>query len=282
MPEWLRVWWEYFGNESTINILSIANQQEVVGLAPLQIKDNRATFIGSINVCDYLDFIITTGKEGVFFETLLGHLAEQGIKDLDLGLLRPDSTVRASLVNVAENRGCKVSISPEDVSLEIELPPTWDDYLRLLKGKQRHEVKRKFRRLHEAGDVDFRIVEDPDTISDQLPTFFDLFKLSSDEKAVFMTGQMLSFFQALTTAMAEAKILKLYMLHLNGKPVAASMCFDFDDTLHLYNSGFHPRFRALSVGLLCKVLSLKDAIEKRPQKIRLPERSRNLQVSSGC
>jgi CelD/BcsL family acetyltransferase involved in cellulose biosynthesis len=35
-----------------------------------------------------------------------------------------------------------------------------------------------------------------------------------------------------------------------------------NSTRHLYNSGFDPRFRSLSVGLMCKVLSLKDAIEK--------------------
>ena len=56
------------------------------------------------------------------------------------------------------------------------------------------------------------------------------------------------------------------MLDLNAAPVAVSMCFDYNDTLHLYNSGFDPRYRALSAGLLCKVLSLKDAIERGRQK----------------
>jgi CelD/BcsL family acetyltransferase involved in cellulose biosynthesis len=39
------------------------------------------------------------------------------------------------------------------------------------------------------------------------------------------------------------------------------MCFDYNATLHLYNSGYDPRYSALSVGLLCKVLSIKDGIE---------------------
>ena len=50
------------------------------------------------------------------------------------------------------------------------------------------------------------------------------------------------------------------MLELNAASVAVSMCFDFNGTLHLYNSGYDPRFRELSAGLLCKVLSIKDAI----------------------
>ena len=75
-----------------------------------------------------------------------------------------------------------------------------------------------------------------------------------------------SFFRALASAMAGAKILKLYLLELNDAPVAAAMCFDFNATLHLYNSGFDPNFHSLSVGSLCNVLSIKDAIQSGRQK----------------
>lgn len=266
LPEWLQVWWMEFGIDAEIQILSVSQQEEVLGLAPLQIKADSASLIGSTNVCDYLDFVVAAGKEGVFFDVLLDHLARHGLKYLELGLLRPGSTVLASLVKVAENRGCKVSVSSEDISLELELPATWDDYLGTLTGKQRHEVKRKFRRLYEAGDINLRIVEDAQEIPEQMTVFFDLFKKSSNEKAAFMTDQMMSFFQTLATAMAKLKLLKLYLLELNAIPVAVSMCFDFNDTLHLYNSGFDPRFRALAVGLLCKVLSIKDGIERGRKK----------------
>ncbi len=266
LPEWLQAWWTEFGNGARLNIVSIRQHGDILGLAPLQIKDSKASFIGGTNVCDYLDFVVTAGKQQVFFNALLDHLGQQGIAQLDLGLLRPDSTVHSGLVYVAENRGYTVSYGNEDISLELDLPPTWEDYLSMLKGKQRHEVKRKFRRLHEAGPINFRVAEKPNEILEQLPTFFNLFRLSSDEKAYFMTDQMILFFRVLAMAMAEAKILKLYILDLNTVPVAVSMCFDFNHTLHLYNSGFDPRYRALSVGLLCKVLSLKDGIEKGRRK----------------
>lgn len=266
LPEWLNVWWSAFGSSSEHSILSVRQQDHVIGLAPLQVKEDSASFIGSTDVCDYLDFIIAPGKAGEFYEVLLDYLSQQGIKHLDLGLLRPDSTVLANLVNVAENRGCEVSTSPEDISLELELPGTWEKYLGMLNGKQRHEVKRKFRRLDEAGDINLRVVENAEEIAEQLTTFFALFKMNSNEKAAFMNDRMMSFFRALAIAMAEAKILKLYILDLNAAPVAVSMCFDFNATLHLYNSGFDPRFRALSVGLLCKVLSIKDGIKRGRKK----------------
>jgi CelD/BcsL family acetyltransferase involved in cellulose biosynthesis len=154
-----------------------------------------------------------------------------------------------------------VYFSPHDVTLELELPATWDEYLGMLKGKQRHEVKRKSRRLHEAADINFRVVESAELAARELDTFFKLFKLSAGEKENFLTEQMKSYFRSLAQSMADARMLKLFFLEVDTEPVAASMCFDFNSTRYLYNSGFDPRFRSLSVGLMCKILSIKDAIE---------------------
>jgi hypothetical protein len=234
LPEWLRVWWDVFGGAADLSILSVRSQEHVIGLAPLQLKGDRAAFIGSTDVCDCLDFIVAAGREAEFFEVLLDHLNQQGIAKLELGLLRPDSTVLSHLVKLAENRGCGVSTSFEDITLELKLPTTWEDYLAQI---ARHQA-----------------------------TFFELFKMSSDEKAAFLTDKMASFFEALVSAMAGSKILRLYMLELNDSPAAVSMCFDFNGTLHLYNSGFDQRFQALSVGSLCNVLSIKDAIKNGRKK----------------
>jgi len=266
LPEWLKAWWTEFGRDARLNILSVKHRGEVIGLAPLQINGDKATFIGGSDVCDYLDFIVSAGREQVFFDALLDHLAQQGLKTLELGPLRPDSTVLADLVKVAVSRKYEVAARAEDVSLELALPASWEEYLGMLNGKQRHEVKRKLRRLFEAGAINLRVVEQAAETAEQMATFFELFKLSSDEKAVFMTDQMTSFFRALAMAMVDAKILRLYILELDGAPVAAAFCFDFNDTLHLYNSGFDPRYRELSVGLLCKVLSLKNGIERGRKK----------------
>ena len=62
--------------------------------------------------------------------------------------------------------------------------------------------------------------------------------------------------------MAAENLLKLFFLKLDGNDVAAVMCFDYRNTRFLYNSGYDNRCRHLNVGLLSKVLSLKDGIEQ--------------------
>jgi CelD/BcsL family acetyltransferase involved in cellulose biosynthesis len=166
------------------------------------------------------------------------------------------------LVGIARNEGHKVLCHPEDVSLELDLPADWDEYLATLSKKQRHEIRRKLRRLWEAGNVEHRCVEVGREVEDYLDIFLKLFSLSRDEKARFMNPKMESFFKSLAKAMAEIGLLRLGIIQLDKVPVAMTMGFDYNDSHYLYNSAYDPQFNYLSVGLLCKVLCLKDSIEK--------------------
>ena len=53
-------------------------------------------------------------------------------------------------IPLAKSLGCEFSCDQEDVSLELDLPATWEEFLLSLTGKERHEVRRKLRRLKEA------------------------------------------------------------------------------------------------------------------------------------
>ncbi len=266
LPNWLKIWWDIFGAGSELYLCAVRQQEDLVGIAPLLVRGTKALLIGDTNVCDYLDFIVTPGRGQEFFEVLLDHLRKQGINQLDLKPLRPDSTVFTDLSGVARERGYDVSCNREDVSLELNLPATWDQYLLMLNGKQRHEIRRKLRRLHEAADINYRVVKDVKEARAAMGTFFDLFEQNREDKAAFMTDQMTSFFNSLAEAMAEVNVLKLYLLELDTVPAAGVMCFDYDSTIYLYNSGYDRRFSSLSVGVLCKVLSIKDSIQKGRKK----------------
>jgi CelD/BcsL family acetyltransferase involved in cellulose biosynthesis len=65
----------------------------------------------------------------------------------------------------------------------------------------------------------------------------------------------------MTQAMSEEGFLRLFMLTLNEAPAAAALCFDYRDTMYLYNSGYDPQYGSLSAGLLCKILSIRHSIE---------------------
>ena len=259
-PEWSKAWWQQFGSKAKLHLGAVRYQGKAVGIAPLLVRNDTASFIGSSDVCDYLDFVVEPGNEERFFSELLDNLNAEGILRLELASLRPDSTVLTSLVKIAPRQAWQISCSKEDVSVELDLPATWEEYLQLLSSKQRHELKRKLRRLNEEGELNYR--HSTDASRHDVDIFLRLFRDSRQDKAAFLTPQMESFFRAVANAMAEQKLLRLNILELDKKPVAATMCFDYKDTMYLYNSGYEPDYSWLSVGVVSKALCIKDSIER--------------------
>jgi CelD/BcsL family acetyltransferase involved in cellulose biosynthesis len=262
LPPWLQVWWTTLGSGGNPCLLSVGHGDDLVGMAPLLVDGERARLMGDRNVCDYLDFIVAPGREEGFFRTLLEHLRGAGVALLDLGPVRVDSSVMTGLVPVARELGYEVTAHPEEVSLEMPLPATWDAFLLTLSGKERHEIRRKLRRLAEAGTLRYRVVEGRNEVDRDMETFLTLFAMNRTDKAVFMTGRMASFFRSLGRAMAAEGIMRLFFLHIDGIAAATVMCFDYNSKVFLYNNAYDDQFRALSVGLLCKVFSIRDSIER--------------------
>lgn len=259
-PVWLEVWWSVFGNNRELYLASVRQDDAVIGIAPLMIENGIASIIGSADVCDYLDFVVAQDRSQDFFDTLVDDLKQKGVQQLNLESLRPDSKVLTGLTEVALRRGCEVSLTPCDVTLEMALPDTWDDYLMTLNSKQRHEVRRKLRRLEEAGNFGYRAISGTSVV-EALDTFLKMFTESRDDKADFLTEKRESFFRSMTESMANAGILKLGILEIESLPAAMVMYFDYNDSIYLYNSGFEKEYISLSAGLLSKVLCIKDSIE---------------------
>ena len=261
LPRWIQTWRQAFEPEDELYICLIKMNEELIGVAPLSIDGATASFVGDPEICDYFDFPVAPGYEKEFYDALLDDLAKRGVTELDLRCLRPESTALSHLADAARNRGGACSTEPDGVSVEMDLPGDWHEYLYTLNGRQRHEVRRKLRRLREKGAVHFLALKDTEEIMQRLDVFLKMFRESRSDKAAFMHPKMEVFFRSMIRAMSEEGVLRLFILNLNDSPVAAALCFDFQDTLYLYNSGYDPQYSSLNAGLICKILSIKHAIE---------------------
>lgn len=262
IPSWLEVWWQAFASESELYLRAVWKDGDIIGIAPLMLVGETAAFIGSVDVCDYLDFVVAPGREREFFTAIFDDLRREGINRLELNPLRPDSTVMTEMIPLMKEWQHDAQCTLEDVSPAVDLPPTWEEYLALLVTKQRHEVKRKLRRLEEAGQVSYRFIEDRVSAQGIMDTFLSMFTESRVDKAGFLSVRRESFFRSLTEVMADAGLLRLGILELDALPVAMIITFDYRDCVYLYNSGYNPECRSLSVGLLSKVLCIKDSIAR--------------------
>jgi CelD/BcsL family acetyltransferase involved in cellulose biosynthesis len=261
LPPWVNAWWKVFGHGPRPLIAVLRHGESVTGIAPLMVRDKTVQFLGSSDLCDYFDFIVARDDETRFFPTLFAELSAQGIKDMDLGPMRPDATVQKFLSKQDLVDSMECHVDQEDVFSELDLPNTWDGFLGALTGKQRHELRRKLRRLEEAGDIRFRKVDNIAHLPEAMEIFLQLFTMNREDKAAFMTPSMVLFFQTLASALAEEGLLRLFLLDVDKKPVASVFCLDHQGTRYLYNNGYDHAYQGLSVGLISKVLSLKTAID---------------------
>lgn len=262
LPGWLKVWWDNFGSGQTAYLRAVHHKDELIGIAPFVVEGKTARLMGDPDVCDCLDVVTAPGKGKVFFQHFVPYLKQNAITRLDLGALRADSSVMRYMPGIARDLNCEVACEAEDLSMELTLPKTWSGFLDQLTGKERHELRRKLRRLNEAARINFRVVENPAEVNKEIDTFLALFKLNRPGKSDFMTDRRAAFFRALAAEMAGAGILRLFFLELEDAPAAAVMCFDYHSTMYLYNNGYDIRHRSLSVGLLSKVLTIKDSIHR--------------------
>lgn len=273
LPVWLSTWWSTFGDDYELFIRSVHQEGQVLGIAPLMLNKNgdEAYLIGSADVCDYLDFITVQDceLEQTFFKQLIMHLRDAGVKRLILNAQRPDSAIFRGLIAADANNSLHLKeydlqkdIVREDQSFELKLASDWDSYLAGLKKKQRHEVRRKLRRLEdEGGSYSFQAIEQPRVIEEFYPEFIELFK-QNPEKADFFNEQMARYFKTLVSSTAEAGLARFGLLEVEGKTVAAVLYFDYKNCTYLYNSGYDSDYHNLSAGLLSKVLAIKNSVEQ--------------------
>ena len=260
--QWQKTWWNLFGDGAEMMMLCMNSGDKVEAIAPLSRRDGAISFIGSQDLNDYGDFLVAPGSELHFYDSLLEFLGGESWDAIRLSSLGADSPTLAHLPELAQAKGYSVHIEEEDVAPRVKLPPNWEDYLALLSKKDRHELRRKLRRLESAhDDLAFRVYSTPEDVEANLEDFFPLMRKSKQEKRRFLTPERERFFRHIARETAEMGAFRLFFLELDGVRTATAICFDYRNARHLYNSGYDPDYSYYSVSLALKAMCVRDAIE---------------------
>ncbi len=265
-PTWRRIWWEEFADGRELLLLAVRRDGELIGVAPLMREDDRFTFAGDTEICDYMDFTVAQGAEEAVLTAVLRSLGEEPWREIVLWGLPNYSPTLKLLPAIVPGFDLSVDIQQEDVCPQITLPGSWEEYLAGLNKKDRHELRRKLRRLSDGGRVAIEVLTEPEAVTASLDDFLRLHGAARADKANFMTERMAHFFRRIVVALAGEGLVELFFLTLNGLRAAAVLCFRGEGELLLYNSGYDPAYAGLSVGLLSKALALQRAIDEGQQR----------------
>lgn len=258
-PEWQGIWWRRFSKANDgLRLLTIGPESAPLGLAPMVLNGETLSFVGDTDLFDYHDFIdVAPGFHAAFIE----RVADEPWKTMDLRSLPAFSPAMAELPNAYRELGYKVTIEDEDVVPGVDLPATWDEFVASLRKKDRHELRRKMRRLEAAGEI--RLVETTqETLESDFDLFHEMMAESREEKREFMLPEREEFFREIVDWSFDARFLRLMFLELDGERVATTISFDYAGRRLLYNSGYRLEHGSLAVGLMLNALCIKDAIER--------------------
>jgi CelD/BcsL family acetyltransferase involved in cellulose biosynthesis len=187
---------------------------------------------------------------------------------VDLRRLRsadPTTTALAAAFARREGpEGWTLNLEREDVCPVVTLPQGAgiDGFLKTLGKKERHEIRRKVRRVEAAGKVE--LLQSSDPLAD-LEDFIALHQAKWGENGLFPAtpggAQSRVMFRRLFELFGDHGPLRLSFLTLDGRRIGASVHFETADTLLYYNAGVDPVARPLSPGVVMVERLVQRALE---------------------
>jgi CelD/BcsL family acetyltransferase involved in cellulose biosynthesis len=261
---WQRHWVSAFGEGRRLEVRRVTDGTgRLVALLPLvETAPGRWLLVGGADVSDYLDLIAARDREEEAWAALLAaRAADRAVWQLHA--VPAASVTVTAMPGLAAAAGLEASATVEERCPILALPESWDALLASLSGKHRHEISRKLRRFErEAPDGRVRWESTPEGIEGRLDDFLSLHRRSREGKAKFMDARMERFFRRAIPALAARGGARLAFLELPQGPIASFVTLEWDDTVGLYNSGFHPDRAVLSPGLVLLAHVIRDAIQR--------------------
>lgn len=272
-PEWNRLWWDRFGEGKQGGLVLTFSDPGTVALAALTIdrteQGRRVRFLGGDDLTDYQGPLIAFEKHRpAVAEAFIRYLVETFDEwdYLEAKGLPVPFHFSEWLVEAADRMKLPFELELHELTAVLMLPDSWDTYLAGLGKKKRHELERKTRRFErEAPDAVLRSTDDG-RLEEDIEAFIRLHKTSAGEKGEFMLPAREEFFREIARTLQPLGMLALDFLELDGKPIAATISFRYDNVFYLYNSAFDLTLRPISPGLILVSRLIQRSIDERARR----------------
>lgn len=271
--EWQYSWWKHLAGRRTLNLLTVRRGGRLLAIAPLARRPpqrrrllpfSALEFLGTGAAgSDYLDLIVRRGEEEPAVTALAAHLARHAIT-LELAQVDAASSHVQRLAIKLEELGWWQLREQSDVCPFVSLAGhSWATYFESLGGAHRYNFRRRLRNLHKRHNVEFVQACDDAERREMLQALAGLHQKrwnALDVQGAFSEVEVIRFHDEWTRLAMQHRWLRIYILRLDGVPVASLYGFRYGDTFYFYQSGFDPDHAKSSVGMLVLGLAIESAI----------------------
>jgi CelD/BcsL family acetyltransferase involved in cellulose biosynthesis len=265
--EWLSTWWKNFGGDKRLVLLLAIDNDRIIGIAPLMysarkifgLRRGKISFIG-IPHTDYHDFIIANKIEKCLqlFIDYLKQLPEKW-NYLELSEIPENSKSIPILTKLSK------TLKPFTRCPYKPLPESRDAFWNSLGSDMRRNLRRYIKKTKKEFHVEFADYSDSQLCTEGMHWLFELHQKRWRSKGLsgaFADEKVRNFHLEVAKIFARRMQLRLFLLKLSNKPVAAIYGFKDKKRFYLYLSGFDPEYSQYRVGNQIIAYTMEKCIEE--------------------
>jgi CelD/BcsL family acetyltransferase involved in cellulose biosynthesis len=146
----------------------------------------------------------------------------------------------------------------------VNLPESWQQYLKRLSSKERGKVGIRYRRLQNKYQLRLYRCETLKELPSCLEALFRLHRMRWEERGEpgsFALPQRRTFYYTMAGKLLERGWLDFWLLELDGQTVAAQIGLRYRDRVYALQEGFDPAYSKDSVGYVLRSQVLRCCIE---------------------
>lgn len=273
--DWQYLWWVNYGDDRPLRLLVARRNGELIGILPLYIELQtllafpvrvlRLVGTGGDTSPDDLGPLLAPGHEhevaSAFADTML---ALPGWDLFALSDMNPDCVFTTTLAERARRARLPLTESVSAKISFLDLPQSWDDWLKSLSGNRRYRIRNSRKQLNAAHPTRFFVWEDEATLDDAVQKLIDLhhkrWRSAGRTDHAFASDRYNAFHGAVMHACMRRDRLRMYCLEASGVMVAMYYFYRFRDCIYLMQSGFDPEYSSLRPGQVLLGYIIENAI----------------------
>jgi CelD/BcsL family acetyltransferase involved in cellulose biosynthesis len=258
-PGWFQTWCEAFGRPR-IELLTARRNDRLVGVLPML---GRKGSLRAPTNYHSPGFEPLAADEGATYELARNLVSAAGGR-LSVGLLGDDDALLRRCETAATAAGWRVASRVERRTPVIRLEGGGRSHLERLPAKFRKELRRVRRRLEEQGVVSFDASNGDHRLTERLEEVLAVENSGWKRDrgtAIASAPDTRSFYVKLARWAAGRGFLRLFVLRLDGAPIAVDYGLEDQGVRYLLKGGFDPRYASYSPGTLLLEDGLAHAVQ---------------------
>ena len=261
--EWLQTWYRHYSTGGALLVACRSPDGRLAAILPLEVKSVRGVrvlrFLGH-GPSDQMGPICAAADVGFTAEALRRVLRHPPRRfQLFVGRHLPGPEDWATIVGASCVR--------EDATPVLRFQgETWDDVLASFGSGIRKEIRYDARRLAREHDVRHRRCDDVAALQSDLDILFRLHVANWGDRSSFMRHE--AFQRDFAKLALERGWLRLWILEVDGRAVAAKLNFRFQGAEFSYQAGRDPTWTGPSLGLVTVAHAMHAAFEEGASEYR--------------